>query len=111
MDLYAIRVSSEEHQRYKVGVGNGRQIPDDPYTYRQNAPHVSLGFAINKFGVETGIYRWRQRSERFLIPIEPEAFADLAHAMMKADPQAAIRAFGEAMREFEISSPDVNRAE
>jgi len=40
-----------------------------------------------------------------LIAIEPEAFTDMAHAMMKADAQEAIRAFGKAVQEVEISTP------
>jgi hypothetical protein len=57
--------------------------------------------------------RWAgqlQPSERFFIPIEPDSFADVACLMMKADPQAAIRAFAQAMQNFEISAPQADQA-
>ena len=95
-DIYAIRTSNEKHERFKVGLGGSRDLPV-PYAWRDNSPHVSLEFGIEIFD---------QRFERFLIAIEPEAFTDIVNAMMKADPQEAIRAYGKALQDVQISMPD-----
>ena len=100
---------SGQNQEYKVRLGHDHGgIPTQGIMYRQNAPHVWLRFSIPKFGGAE--YYGTKMSERFFIPIEPEAFADLAREMIKADPQAAIRAFGKAMQEIEISALDTDQA-
>jgi hypothetical protein len=102
-NIYAIRTSRDDHVRYEAHLGSGSQLPVE-YGYQQDTPHVFLAFAIPKFG------KWsnpiNQRSERFLIAIEREAFTDMAHAMMKADPQEAIRAFGKALQDVQIATPE-----
>jgi hypothetical protein len=95
-DIYAIRTSHEKHERFEVRLGSSRDLPV-PYAWRDNSPHVSLEFKVEKF---------EQRFEQFLIAIEPEAFTDIVNAMMKADPQEAIRAFGKALQDVQISMPD-----
>src|SRR5262249_13755169 len=95
MDIFAFRVSGQ-NQAYKVHLAHGLQIPEPQSMHRLNAPHVWLQFSVPKFGGMT--YYGTKMSERFLIPIEPEAFASLALEMMRADPVAAIKAFGAAMQ-------------
>jgi hypothetical protein len=102
-NIYAIRTSRPDHVRYKAHLGSGSRLPVED-GYQLDTPHVSLTFAIPKFGKFSSPLD--QKSERFLMAIEPVAFTDMAHAMMKADPQEAIRAFGKAMQDFEITMPD-----
>jgi hypothetical protein len=110
MSIRAIRVSGG-NQEYEVHLDSRRGAIPHPDGYsRENVPHVSLRFSIQKFGSKPGRYDAQHRSERFFIPIEPAAFPDVAHAMMMADPQAAIRAFGKAMQEVQISALDADRA-
>jgi hypothetical protein len=71
---------------------------------------VSLRFSIPKFDKRWTAIGLQQPSERWLITVEPDAFADVAQAMMKVDPCAAIRAFGKAMQEVEISALDAGQA-
>ncbi len=63
-----------------------------------DTPHVGLQFSRPIFGGE--------KTEGLKIVIEPGAFADLAREMMKADPQQAIRAFGNALQDFQIEKSD-----
>ena len=44
----------------------------------------------------------RPRGNRYSVSIGPKNFKDLARAMMKADAQEAIKAFGAAMQEVDI---------
>lgn len=100
MDISAFRMSGQFYKQYKVRLGHGRSgIPFDTFSHRTNCPHVSLRFSIPKFGGKV------DKFERFFIPIESEAFADLAQEMMGADPQEAIRAFAKAMQEVQIPRP------
>jgi len=110
MDIHAIRVSGN-HQHYKVQLGSGRHMPAEAGSYYSDRPHVWLQFSIPKFDKRyTSIGYSRQPSERWSIPIVPEAFDDMALEMMKADPLAAIRAFGKAMQECKISALDADQA-
>ncbi len=102
-NIYAIRTSRDDHVRYKAHLGSGHELPVE-YGYQLDTPHVSLAFAIPKFGNFSN--PTDQKSERFLIAIEPEAFTDMAYAMMKAAPQEAIRAFGKAMQNVQIPMLD-----
>jgi hypothetical protein len=115
-EVYAVRVSNYKHDRYTVRLEHGQNIPapgEYPgiHTEHPNSPHLSLQFSIPRFG--TGRLRgvagriWSDdKSERFRIIVEPEAFANLAREMMKADPLEAIRAFGKAMQDVQIPMPN-----
>jgi hypothetical protein len=108
--ICAIRTSRDDHMRFEAHLSNGHELPVE-YGYQRNTPHVSITFAIPKFHKRwTSLGRLQQPSERWLIAVEPDAFADLAHSMMRADPQAAIRAFGNAMQEIEISPVKADQA-
>jgi hypothetical protein len=97
-EIYAIRTSGNgPHARYEAHLCSGRQWHDSPV-------RVYLEFEIPKF--ERMANPIDQKFERFEIPIEPKAFIDMACAMMKADPQEAIRAFGKALQNVQISMPD-----
>jgi hypothetical protein len=43
--------------------------------------------------------------------IDPKQFEDLARLMIETDPQAAIRAFGAAMRHIEIQKQEADASE
>jgi hypothetical protein len=64
---------------------------------------VSLGFSLPRYGGE-------ERAEGLQVIIEPAAFADLAREMTKADPQEAIRAFGNALVDMHMQSADHEKA-
>ena len=103
MDIFAFRVSGQ-HQKYEVGLSHATVgMPTQSYglAFYEPTPHVRLQFNIPKFGNTSNPLH--QKSERFLIAIEPAAFTEVAHAMVKADPQAAIRAFGAAMQTVDIT--------
>jgi hypothetical protein len=95
MGIVAIRTSGR-NQEYEVRLGHGDVIPSGEHGYWPDAPHVSLRFSIPKFGGM--VYYGTRMSERFFIPIEPGAFASLALEMVRADPAAAIKAFGAALQ-------------
>jgi hypothetical protein len=102
-EIYAIRTSRWDRERFKALLGSSDRLPV-AHGQQLDTPHVSLSFAIPKFGKSSR--RYDQRSERFMIAIESEAFTEIARAMMKADPQEAIRAFGKALQDVEIAAGD-----
>lgn len=63
-------------------------------------PIPSEGHIEMRFG--TG---GEERQSSYYAPIGEGRFAELAQAMIKANPQAAIRAFGAAMQSVEIAKP------
>jgi hypothetical protein len=46
------------------------------------------------------------KRQSYSVVAMPDDFEELAIAMLKADPEAAIRAFGAALQGFELSSAD-----
>jgi hypothetical protein len=60
-------------------------------------PGLTLAFSLPQGG---------KKQTRYEIPILDRDFGELADIMMKADPQAAIRAFGKAMQNVQIPISD-----
>jgi AAA+ superfamily predicted ATPase len=103
--IFAVRTSLSQSlnyskiNEYKVTLSTFKWVPmPDGYSTRQNSPNVRLSFSKPLFGTKAGDNWQHSKSEEYSIIIEPEAFADLASEMMKADPQQAIKAFGAAMQ-------------
>ena len=63
--------------------------------------HLEIGFSTNPNG---------QRRSTFSAPIGPKRFEELARLMVEADPQAAIRAFGAAMKDAEIQKGEADKS-
>lgn len=59
---------------------------------------VRISFATNPDGL---------RQQRYQLSVRPNDFEAFAREMLKADPERAIKAFGAAMQDFEISKPEV----
>ncbi len=55
-------------------------------------------------------YRQGQGETRFTVRIRGASFQELATAMMKADQEAAIKAFGTALQDFEIKKAESKAA-
>jgi hypothetical protein len=106
-DIYAVRTSGDPNRRspkYEVGLGCSRTDrpvhSDGMVVYLGgHSPYMSLVLAFpTSFG--------HQQPETYMTIITPEAFERLAAFMVKADPQAAIRAFGKAMQKVQLPTPD-----
>jgi hypothetical protein len=112
--LYAVRVSNDKHDECNVALGSSPgyapAVGGGQYT---EAPNVWLQIRVAKFRTGRNDKLLKRddltpsqrmslssedRSERYKIVIGPEAFADLAAHMMKAEPGAAIKAFGAALQ-------------
>jgi hypothetical protein len=64
--------------------------------------YLEIGFSTNPDG---------RRRSTFNAPIGPDQFEELARLMVEADPQAAIRAFGAAMKDVEIQNPEIDASQ
>lgn len=71
-------------KQYQAGVGVN--------FYQDGEPgYVVISFATNPGGM---------RKQSYAVTIRPSDFERVASEMLKADPEAAIRAFGAAMQDF-----------
>jgi hypothetical protein len=68
----------------------------------QGAGYLQISFSTNPDG---------QKRSTFSAPIGPKQFEELARLMVEADPQAAIRAFGSAMKDIEIQKRETDTSE
>jgi hypothetical protein len=57
---------------------------------------IRISFATNPGGL---------RQQCYQLAIVPNDFEMVAHEMLRADPEKAIKAFGAAMQDFEVSKP------
>jgi len=99
MTIYGARVAD--------GSDRARRKKDDPLRVYEGKVAASDGAVYAWFREPSGSGR-----SRLEIRINQDSFSELAQAMMRADPTAAIKAFGAAMQTVEIAerAPEASAA-
>ncbi len=101
MQLTFRRSPVEEHSYFAEKSYDGH-IRIWRLSHEKSCGYLEIGFTTNPDG---------QRRSAFSAGISPEQFEELAQLMVEADPQAAIRAFGAAMRDVEIQKLEADSSE
>ena len=102
MQLKFTRSPYEDHSYFAEKSCDGQTRIWRAETRGQSYGYLEIGFSTNPSG---------QRRSTFTAGIGPNQFEEMARLMIEADPQAAIRAFGAAMKDVEIQKREIATSE
>jgi hypothetical protein len=102
MHLKFTRSPYEDHSYFAEKSYDGQMRIWRTETRDQSYGYLEIGFSTNPNG---------QRRSTFTAGIGPYQFGEMARLMVEADPQAAIRAFGAAIKDIEIQKREIDPSE